>query len=417
MNFFDHDRSLARLGVGVSVGLCAVLAVQGASAQSLVSAPSWVTAMTPGTWIAVGNNKIADVDPAADPAANPNFPGKPPWNGNTGQIAVTTTWNGGAVARGYGAKGSLIAWGGGHQDYYGNEIYAFDLNTLTWSRLTNPYKSVSFPVSNGIWPDGTPSVPHTYAMAGYHPGTNSFACMYTQDSNTPSNVSVAVFFDFDTMTWRRSPRNSSTVVYGGWAAYDSSRDAWWMEGGDSGGVFAKFTMNGDGTAGTWTNYGAKFSALDSRAVRDPIHDILVITTFRQNDNMYGLDLKNPGNSTVQLTQNGTAPVRDGANGWEWSDSLQSIVYWRRGGSVYQVVPPAGDWKTGNWTWIPLTAGSNTVTPADPSSGVYSRFQLMRYTDAEIAVVVNDVSGKVYAFRMPTTGAAKVPNAPVLTSVQ
>ncbi len=54
----------------------------------------------------------------------------------------------------------LLLWGGGHADYSGNEVYAFDLATLTWSRLTEPslveYESVD-PL-----PDGQPVSRHTY---------------------------------------------------------------------------------------------------------------------------------------------------------------------------------------------------------------------------------------------------------------
>lgn len=378
------------------------------------AAPSWVTGMPVGTWSAIGTNTIGSLNPQDDPNANPNYPNSPPWIGMTGQASVTQTWNGGALATGYpaGGKGSLIVWGGGHRDYYGNELYAFDLSTQRWARLTNPYKNTVFPVTDGVWPDGTPSVPHTYGFSGYHPSSNSFACMYTQSSNSPANATVPVFFDFDTMKWRRGPKNSSEVQYGGWAVYDSSRDAWWAEGGDSGGVLAKYTMNGDGSAGAWTNYSAKFNALDSRAARDPLHDILVITTFRQDDNMYGVDLKNPSGAPVRLVQGGSAPARDGAAGWEWSEWLQAFVYWRSGGGVYKVAPPSGDWRTGTWTWTALTGSANAMTPQDPSGGIYNRFRLMRYSDAEIAVVVNSVDGKVYAFRMPGTGAVvKTPNPP------
>ena len=384
----------------------------GAVQMATTTAPAWVQQMTPGTWVAVGSNTISQLDPANDPAANPNYPNSPPWYGKTGQASVTQTWNGGAFASKFGAKGSLVAWGGGHQDYYGNELYTFDMSTQKWSRITNPYRNVSFPVSNGIWPDGSPSVPHTSAFAGYHPGTNSFACMLTQTSNTPANATVPVFFSFDTMKWRHAPKSPSDVQYGGWAVYDASRDAWWMEGGDSGGVFARYTMNGDGTAGSWANYSAKFNALDSRAGRDPNNDILVITTFRQNDSMYGLDLKNPGSDPVQLNQGGSPPTRDGAAGFEWSDTLKAFVYWRSGTGVYQVKPPTGDWRTGTWTWSKLTAGSNSVNVADPSAGVYSRFQLVRYQDVEIGVVVNDTDGRVYAFRVPGAPPGEVtPNPP------
>lgn len=267
-----------------------------------------------------------------------------------------------------------------------------------------------FPVTDGIWPDGSPSVPHTYGYAGYHPGTNSFACMSTQVSNTPSRAAVPVFFDFDTMKWRRGARNDSGLPSGGWAVYDKSRDSWWAEGGGSGGAFARYTMNGDGTTGTWTNYSTKLGVLDARAARDPVRDLIVITTFNQDTNMYAVDLKNPSAAEVRLTQSGSPPSRTGKHGWEWSEALQAFVYWRSGSGVYQVKPPAGDWKTGSWEWAPLTSGSNSVTPDEPQNGVYNRFQLVRYDDMEIGVVVNKVNGRVYAFRLPGQ-PAPAPRAP------
>ena len=48
---------------------------------------------------------------------------------------VTTAWNSGVMDT---KRNRLIVWGGGHNDYAGNEVYAIDLNSLTSSRLTNP---------------------------------------------------------------------------------------------------------------------------------------------------------------------------------------------------------------------------------------------------------------------------------------
>lgn len=387
---------LARVAAAVAVALCALPA----SAQDMGTAPSWAQSMTPGTWATISSNKIADVDPANDASANPNYPNSAPWEGNNGLSCVIDCWNGGALATGYGTKGALIAWGGGHAGYYGNEVYAFDLATQRWSRLTNPFKNTVFPVTNGIWSDGTPSVPHTYAMVGYHPPTNSFASMLTQTSNNFYHATIPTFFDVSTKQWRRAPTSPSPVQYGGWTVYDSSRDAWWMEGGDSGGGFARYTMNGNGTNGSWANYSAKFGALNSMAGRDPVNDVLVITTFGSGTNMYGLDLKNPAGSPVLLKQGGSPPTREGRHGWEWSDVRGAFIYWRRGGDVYEV-KLSGDWKTGTWNWTRITSGGNTLAPQDPSPGVYNRFRLARYGREEYGVVVNSVSGPVYAFRLPS----------------
>jgi hypothetical protein len=402
-----------RTAIG-ALAATAVVASMTSHAQDMGAPPAWAAAMTPGTWTTISQNTIGNVDPADDSAANPNFPGTPAWSGNNGQSCVIDCWNGGALATGFGTKGSLIIWGGGHAGYYGNEVYAFDLATQLWSRLTNPYPTPSFPVANGIWPDGTPSVPHTYAMVGYHPPTNSFAAMLTQTSNQFLHATIPSFFDLGTKKWRHAPEAPSPVVYGGWTAYDASRDTWWMEGGDSGGGFGRYAMGGDGRAGTWTMYPFKLNALDSMASVDPSNDILVITDFSHGTTIYGLDLKNPAGALVALNQNGTPPANlEGRHGWEWSATHGAFIYWRSSGDVYRV-KLSGNWKTGTWTWSKLTSGANTVSPADPSAGVYNRFRLARYGQDEYGVVVNSVSGPVYAFRLP---ANTTPRSPVLNSVQ
>jgi len=402
-------KSLAQLPLLLLLG---VLAVQGAHAQSMGAAPAWAQSMTPGTWAAISQNTMADVDPANDASTNSRYPSAPAYNGNTGQAGVVGAWSGGALATGLGTKGSLITWGGGHQDYYGNEVYAFDLATQRWRRLSNPYQNISFPAnSSGLWPDGSPSVPHSYGFAGYHPGSNSFVSLMTQVSNSPSNATTPVLFDLSTGKWRSGPKDSGGfLVYGGWAVYDRSRDAWWGEGGDSGGNFVKYTMNGNGTAGSWSNFSAKFSALDSRAAIDPVHDMLAVTLFNHDDSIRGIDLKNPGNDAVTLRQGGSIPSRSGAAGWEWSDARQAFIYWRQGTGVYEVKLSGSDWRTGTWNWSNLSVGGG-ATPQDQGTGVYNRFRLARYDDMEIAVVVNQVNGPVYAYRIPGGGPVKHPNPP------
>jgi len=394
-------------------GVCACASAQAANVSG--PAPSWVTNIAPGTWSAVSLNTISDVDPADDAAANPNYPNTPPWSGNTGQIAVTTTWNGGAFAERAGPKGSLIMWGGGHKDYYGNEVYAFSMETRRWTRESNPYRNVSFPVSNGIWPDGSPSVPHTYSMSSYHPPTNSFVCLNTQSSNSPSNVTVPVLFSFASKSWRRGPVNSQTVIWGGFTVYDPTRDVFWHDSGATG-PFARYAMNGDGTQGTWTTFSGKVGSLDSRAALDKDHDIIVATSFRDNTNVWGIDLKNPSAAAVLLRQGGSPPTRSRAHGWDWSATRQAFIYWNGGTAVHEFKLSGSDWKTATWNWAGITSSGSTTTPSSLQNGIYSRFQVVTYDDAEVAVVVNEVNGPVYAFRMPG-GPPIRPNPPAAVQAQ
>src|SRR6266516_486776 len=95
--------------------------------------PTWVERMSMHRWYAIagdapdlelpatapGTRYLIDTDPARDP--------KSPWHGVIGFSAITEGWNSAAYASRYGQSGSMIAYGGGHNDYFGSDVHAFDL--------------------------------------------------------------------------------------------------------------------------------------------------------------------------------------------------------------------------------------------------------------------------------------------------
>jgi hypothetical protein len=403
-----------RVYVAIFGTLLALSTAGVASAQT--AAPSWVASIAPGTWVAVGQNQLEDVDPAKDDSLNRNYPDQAPWRGASGQVAITQSWNGGAFAPTLGSKGSLLLHGGGHKNYFGSEVYAFDMATQRWSRITNPYTgSINWPYDSGSFPDGSPSVAHTYDMLEFDPSTNSFIDLTAQRNDDANRVNVAHVLSLDDKRWSKSKINSSeTVASGGYSVYDTKRNVIWLEGGSGSTALVQYdpkVNNSDGTVGKWTNYPSKLRRTDSVAAYDPIHDLMVVTTFRASDEVFGIDLSNPNSSAVRLNEAGTAPDKRSAHGWEWSPSRGAFIYWRSGEDVYEFRPPSGsNWQTGQWTWSKLTSGSNSVTPNQPSTdnGVYSRFRIVRYADSEVAVVANGVSNPVYAFKIPTGISPKAP---------
>jgi hypothetical protein len=82
---------------------------------------------------------------------------------------VVNAWSGGVYDP---VLDQLLIWGGGHTDYAGNEVYAFDMGSLTWQRLTDPYTlidAVGAVESSGEYPDAQgnplpqqPRSRHTY---------------------------------------------------------------------------------------------------------------------------------------------------------------------------------------------------------------------------------------------------------------
>src|SRR5688572_2431081 len=112
------------------------------------------SSMPADSWMAAPNSRMRSVAPA-----NGQFAGT--W-GVGGPAMVIAAWGGGALDT---KRNRLILWGGGHADYYGNELYAFDIPTLKWARLTDP--TVSPVMDQEVNADGTPNSRHTYGGLAY----------------------------------------------------------------------------------------------------------------------------------------------------------------------------------------------------------------------------------------------------------
>jgi len=119
-----------------------------------------------GVWTELPNTKIVDVGP----------PNPPPPSGTLEN--VINAWSGAAMDT---INNRLFIWGGGHNDYAGNEIYMLDLTAKTMERFWGPS-----PNSDEYWTgpcpdpldsklsDGTPMSRHTYGGLAYLDHVNLF---------------------------------------------------------------------------------------------------------------------------------------------------------------------------------------------------------------------------------------------------
>ncbi len=75
--------------------------------------------------------------------------------------AVLGAWSGGIADT---LRNRLIVWGGGHNDYYGNEVYALNLSAkpVTLTRLNNPSPPNIGGQFETALSDGNPNSRHTY---------------------------------------------------------------------------------------------------------------------------------------------------------------------------------------------------------------------------------------------------------------
>src|SRR5579885_2832152 len=136
---------------------------QSAAASATTSAPSSGGGGIPSAlgWFQIPNTAFQSACPPA--SAFPAIQGQSGCNG------VVNAWSGGVADT---KRNRLIFWGGGHHDYWGNEVYALDLNALTLSRLNNPSSVSGLDFTNNTYetlPDGTPSARHTYGGLAYIP--------------------------------------------------------------------------------------------------------------------------------------------------------------------------------------------------------------------------------------------------------
>ncbi len=79
-------------------------------------------------WYEIPNTKLRSVCP-------PNGFGGSGYNFTDKCWGLTGAWSSAVFDPG---RNHLVVWGGGHADYYGNEIYTLDLSNLTISRLNDP---------------------------------------------------------------------------------------------------------------------------------------------------------------------------------------------------------------------------------------------------------------------------------------
>ena len=172
--------------------------------------------LKPGEWLEVPTSRLDALKP--DPLP-PN---------QSGFAAVITAWSGGAADI---KRGRLLVWGGGHGDYSGNEIYAFDINTLKWDRLSNPSTNVGGDESSGIYPDGTPRARHTYDYIEYIPTIDAF-CTFGGGAMYPTGGTGSrktFCYDFKLNKWIQK-NDAITGGIGAISGYDPYTQKLWIQG-------------------------------------------------------------------------------------------------------------------------------------------------------------------------------------------
>lgn len=349
---------------------------------SLVTVPACADVFTdlkPGEWYEVPGSKMTSVAPNPTPDGD--------------VAAVMEAWSGGA----YDIKrDQLLVWGGGHSDYAGNEVYAFDVKTLKWGRLTNPSSNTGGDEASGVYPDGAPRARHTYNYIQYVPSIDRFCTLGGAGLYPSGQIGTNKTFclDLDAKKWEQKA-NAISPNIGAISGYDPATGKVWLQGTADSPDFSEW----DPLANKWAKHIRLDMGWFDYSFTAAIGEGKMLAVGEGK--AYQWDLSKPDAQPVELQTTGTAEIESANNpGLVYDPVSKRFVAWAGGLNVYTL-----DLSKKQWTKVAI-ASTNKVTPsaADPR-GTYGRFQYIPSKNAFIGV--NRADGSVYLFKMNSSAPLPV----------
>ncbi len=342
----------------------------GPSPRACVTANETVLGLAEGVWLEVAAPMEAVLPPESELLEV--------W-GNSGPAAIMGAWNGGAFDT---VRDRLIVTGGGHWDYAGNELYAFDVGTLQWERLTDPSSLQGWSSGDDVMPDGLPPARHTYNGIVYLPPPVdrlwiNGGSVYGPGANSPRSWT----FDFDASEW--SEVATSPFTGEGTAVYDADRQR----------VYDNFNYHGmatyDVVGDAWTvvHDPSEFGSLYRTAAYDPVRSQMVLVG--QGETL-ACDVSDAGeiDCATAATSGATALESAGPVGFVYAAPHDRFVAWSGGSSVYVLDPESLVWSE--------EVGVGAVPTAASNNGTFGRWQYSECHDAFVGV--NHIDEPVFIYR-------------------
>jgi hypothetical protein len=335
-----------------------------------------------GEWREIPNSRISSVLP--DPV--------PPGNGPAN---IIDAWNSGAYDT---TRDRLIIWGGGHNDYGGNEIYAFDIASLTWSRIWGP--SPDIPPTQGscnqTYSDGNPVSRHTYDGLEYLPLQDAFwmhgGSLYCGPGWQSSDTWT---FEFGAGAWNRRADLPATSVLEMVSAYDPTSGNVYLAGPTS----ALDLWEYNPVSNQWRNRGGGSVDYAMTAAFDYTRQMFVAVG---NGSVVVFDLSgSSARRSVVSTSGPSTVVNSRYPGLDYDPVSDRIVAWVGGSSVYTL-------DLDSLTWTQHGSTNGVVPSQPPSTGIFNRW---RYIPSQNAfIVVNGIDQNVFIYKL-TDGGGIAPPVP------
>ena len=331
-----------------------------------------VRRMAPNSWLSLPDTQLRQVVP--DPARFPKVRGI----GNP--KAIIDSWSGGALDT---RRNRLLIWGGGHTNYRGNEVYAFDLESIAWERLTDP--GLNPAAGRQVNDEGAPIARATYNGLAYIAHADRMFALGGDSADSAVTPDATWTFDLAANSWEnRDPIGDRPPTWvGATSAYDpATRKVWWGEGRSpaNAGLYSyDFDLN------RWTRHTPDFfyyqtSAVDTRRGR---------LVSAGDGKVFAHDVRGGGTPTRQVwrTTGGDALLAKANPGFDYDSAADRLVGW--GGGAVHVLHP------GTKTWTSYDApGAPPPTP----NGIFGRWRYVPSLD--VFVVVTGIDENVHLYKLP-----------------
>jgi hypothetical protein len=309
-------------------------------------------------------------------------PVPPNWGGPG---SIMTAWSGGAFDS---ARDRLLVWGGGHADYGGNEVYAFDVGTLTWARVWGPspdIPDVGAMASVETYADGNPVSRHTYDGLAYVPTVDALFAQGGSRYSNGNGSSATWIFAFGAGAWARKA-DAPDTMYGAHAVFDPVTGHVFHQGQSQ---LSEYDPDADAYTARGSINGGWWHTNETAAI-DPVRRLFVSVG---RDAMLVWDLAAWQQLDVTST-GGDAVIAASAPGFVYAEADARLVAWAGGTSVYTLDPDS-------WVWTEhQAAATNTTSPDAPqANGTYGRFQYI--ASRNLFVVVNSIDSNVFFYRLST----------------
>jgi hypothetical protein len=313
----------------------------------------------------------------------PLCPDEPAISGNTGCESVISAWSGGVADA---CRNRLIFWGGGHGDYYGNEIYALELaeSPPRLTRLTEP--SVPPASCEDEAPDGNAASRHTYNGIST---IESADAMFVVGGATacPDGYEAEDTWTFalGTLSWtHKDPTNGGppdNMYSSKFSAYDPVTDRVYVNDMWNFWSYDVVTNTYEQRADT----SGYFEGYVTGAV-DPVRRLLV-AIGGDSAVAYHIDNDTLEDWTAQLT--GCGPlVADNNPGLVYDSSRGLLVGWAGGDSVYEI-----DLDTKTCSEVTHPGGPGSAQ----NNGTFGRFRY--FPEPNVFALVNDWLENAYILRL------------------